>query len=137
MEKKKKILMISGISAAVLVLILVVIGLVDGIWPWHGVKAYGKLFDPNGAPAPTEPVVTEPTEEIVPSGDENEGPDATVPTGDSLLSGENPDGSSKVKEEVEVGGNTGTGDNANSGESGTVSDADATVQGNQIPGWGN
>ena len=53
-----------------------------------------------------------------------------------VLDGENPDGSSNVKEEVDLGGNTGSETGDNSGAS-DVPDADATIQGNKIPGWGN
>ena len=134
--EKKKILMITGIVVAVLLLSLLVVGIVDGIWPWHGAKAYGKLFGATGnTPAATEPAATEPTEETEPVVDEEGGDSASIPH-IPVLDGENPDGSSNVKEEVDLGGNTGSETGDNSGAS-DAPDADATIQGNKIPGWGN
>ena len=128
--EKKKILMITGIVVAVLLLSLLVIGIVDCIW------AYGKLFGATGnTPAATEPAATEPTEETEPVVDEEGGDSASIPH-IPVLDGENPDGSSNAKEEVELGGNTGSETGDNSGAS-DVPDADATIQGNKIPGWGN
>lgn len=132
MEKRKLILTIIGGIFALLLLCVLVVGLVDGIWPWHGVKAYGKIFDPDATPAVTEPVVTEPTEETEPS-ESDEGGDSASISHTPVLEGENPDGSGSVKEEVEVGGNTGD----NTGSEPTVPDADATIQGGKIPGWGD
>ena len=129
MEKKKLIRMIGAGVLALLLLCILVIGIVDGIWPWNGLKAYGKIFQPQTQePAVTEPA-TEPTEEAGPvESDEGEGGDSTTVPHNPLLEGEKEDGSTEVKENVEVSGNGGTT---------TAPDADATISGNQIPGWGN
>ena len=64
------------------------------------------------------------------AGGANEGGETDTTNRTPLLEGEKEDGSSDAKEEVETGNNTG-------GETTQVPDADATVSGSQIPGWGN
>ena len=129
MEKKKLILMIGAGILALLLLCILVVGIVDGIWPWNGPKAYAKIFKPQTQePAVTEPA-TEPTVETEPT-ESDEGGNSDTTNRTPLLDGEKEDGSSDVKAEVETGNNTG-------GETTQVPDADATISGSQIPGWGN
>ena len=126
--KKKLILMIGAGILALLLLCVLIVGIVDGIWPWNGPKAYAKIFKPQAQePAVTEPA-TEPTVETEPT-ESDEGGETDTTNRTPLLDGEKEDGSSDAKEEVDISGNT--------GDTTQVPDADATVSGSQIPGWGN
>lgn len=152
MERKKLIILIAvGIAALILISILIV-GIVDGIWPWDGPKAYAKIFKPKETvPVATQPAPeTEPTVHVDNVGEDNpelnqEG-DSTQPTSkDPLYVGEPTTGGNDVKEEVETGtGNTGNAGNAGEGNSngettGNPDDADAAIDHKEtpIPGWGN
>lgn len=157
MDKKKLTMLIVGGVLALVVLSILIVGIFEGIWPWDGPKAYAKIFRPD----PTTPAVTESTTPQ-PAGEETESPTTgSVPgnqgtnvpaptTGNPVIDGESTTGTGKVEEEVVVGGNTGstgsedgstgsedgsTGEN--SGSTGDTSDADATISGSSVPGWGN
>lgn len=148
MERKKLLILIGvGLLALILISILVV-GIVDGIWPWDGPKAYAKIFQAEEeTPAVTQPAPeTEPTEEEEPAGETdsagNQEGESTQPTEKNpVIDGEPIKGDNNVKEEVE----TGTNGNGNSGEGGSTEattdnqdpNADANLSGSQVPGWGN
>lgn len=156
MERKKLIVLI-GIGFVALILIsLLIIGIVDGIWPWNGFAAYGKIFQAEETPATTQPAPeTEPSVPVDISGEDdpvvNQEGDSTQPTGKNpVLDGEPVTGGNDVKEEVETdtgnNGNTGNGGNTgNSGEGDSTGEttgnqdpnADANLAGSKVPGWGN
>lgn len=144
MERKKLITLIAAGFAALILISILIVGIVDGIWPWDGPKAYGKIFKPKEtvpvATQPTEPPATEPPviEDESGEGSEGEG-DVTQPTSkDPLYAGEPTTGGNDVKEEVETGNGGNTGDSGNTGSTGNQDpNADANVSGSQVPGWGN
>ena len=142
MDKKKLALIIGGGVLAVLLLSMLIVGLVDGIWPWDGPAAYAKVFNftaqekPLGTAEPTDPSV-DPTDGTVAPGNTDSA------TRNPVIEGEKIDGE-EVKSEVELGPNTGNNEESgeinntpNNGDTSKAEDADKTVSGNQIPGWGN
>ena len=149
--RKKLLALIGGGILAFLILAVLIIGLVDGIWPWDGVKSYRKIFKPEpvatvttaplGQPgeAPTVQPPAEATENGAGEGQQGTNtPEAT--TGNPVIDGEPTGTDATVKEEVEIptqptpeeGGAT----EPTRGDTSSATDADASVSGNKIPGWG-
>ena len=153
MERKKLIMLIAAGLVALILISILIVGIVDGIWPWDGPKAYGKIFKPKEtapvATQPTEPPTTEPPVIDDESGEGSEGEgDTTQPTSkDPLYAGEPTTGGNDVKEEAETdtGNNSNTGNPGNSGEGDSNGEttgnqdpnADANLPGTKVPGWGN
>ena len=136
MDKKKLALIIGSGVLAVLLLSMLIVGLVDGIWPWDGPAAYAKVFNFNAQEKPVDTAT--PTD---PSEDNGE-----VEPGNTDSAVRNPviEGDEEVKTEVDLG-NTGSseengeisGSDGNSADTSSAPDADTSAAANQIPGWGN
>ena len=143
MDKKKLALIIGSGVLAVLLLSMLIVGLVDGIWPWDGPAAYAKVFNFTAQEKPVDTATpTDPT-------DEGNG---EVEPGNTDSAARNPviEGDEEVKTEVDLGnngnseenggGSADSGNSGNSGNSGDTSsapDADTSAPATQIPGWGN
>ena len=166
MDKQKLTTWIIAGLLALVVLCILIVGIFEGIWPWDGPKAYAKIFredPPAAAPAETEPQAPEGEEEEAPIGDVPGSQGTNIPTRNPVIEGESTTGGNNVQEEVELPENTGNSGNtgntgSNEGNTGSsegntgsnegntensgsdtsnAPDANTTVSGNKIPGWGN
>lgn len=160
MDRKNLIALIAGCLAALLLICILLVGILDNIWPWDGVTAYSRLITGRTQNSIGPKETTAPTEEISsnapqPGGEQGgaageQQADPSKPTvgeiGQKPVPPTLPDEESDVK--IEVGdvvigpsGSTETtegpsGSTETTGSSTpTEEKADAIIDASQIPGW--
>ena len=165
MDRKTLIAAIAGSLAALLLLCILLVGVLDGIWPWDGIPAYGRLISnraqatvgpkettapteatptgnqqgetPNNQQDPSKPTIGEATQEVPPLLPNENNTDINTEVGGVVIK---PDGSittgNNTQPTTPTTGSTGEATENTTGNTGpTEEQADATIDAAQIPGW--
>ena len=141
MDKKKLILYASLALVGLILACILIVGLVDGIWPWDGVTAYRRVILPRREIQTTETTAAATTESDLP--DENN-LEVTVLVEGLTLPTTAPTGTGETTTPGEGGGYMDGGfDDQPSTETATTEtaspytdpNADANISGSVIPGW--
>lgn len=145
MSRKNMILLIAGGIVALVLVCILVVGLVDGIWPWDGITAYSRLLDP-----PTEPT-TAPTEPEDPTDENAEGnAEGNNQQGGAIEQTQATVGTLPIEDDIQVGvdingvtnptgsaGSTDSTEGSGEGSYGEEPEDDWTGSASQVPGWGS
>lgn len=134
MNRKEKITLIACAVAMLFLICILVVGIVDGIWPWDGITAYGRLITSNPQAQATFPEKsTEGTDATDPSNaggsnsdsnannryqiteSEQNGPPPTLPNEDNVQVGVEVDGVIIPSGGNSSGGNITSGENSSGG----------------------
>ena len=150
MDRKNLIALIAGCLAVLLLICILLVGFLDGIWPWDGITAYGRLIasrtqatiGPKETTAPTEESTTPSAgnQQGAASGEQQETPKPTVGEADQkpvppTLPTEGEDIKTEVGGVV-IGGNDNTqggNDNTQGGNDNTQDNNDSTGATEEVP----